>query len=109
MRLLTSKDWKLSDFMATLKMISTPGKSYDALWNSLFEIDLTDIYKTIEIPTLLLQGSEELFVLPEKLQEFADMKDNIKYIKFDYCGHIPTTESFPKMLDEMVRFVKQIA
>jgi pimeloyl-ACP methyl ester carboxylesterase len=108
MRLLTSKDWRLSDFTATLKMISTPGKAYDALWNSLFGIDLTDIYKTIEIPTLLLQGSEELFVLPEKLQEFADMKDNIKYIKFDYCGHIPTTESFPKMLDEMVRFVKQI-
>jgi hypothetical protein len=34
------------------------------------------------------------------------MNDNIKYIKFDHCGHIPTTESFPKMLDRMVEFTK---
>jgi pimeloyl-ACP methyl ester carboxylesterase len=107
-RLITSKDWKLSDFMATLKMISTPGKAYDALWNSLFEIDLTNIYCNLGIPTLLLQGSEELFVLPEKLQKFAVMNDNIKYIKFDYCGHIPTTESFPKMLNKMVEFTGKI-
>jgi pimeloyl-ACP methyl ester carboxylesterase len=60
------------------------------------------------IPTLLLQGSEELFVLPEKLQKFAVMNDNIKYIKFDYCGHIPTTESFPKMLNKMVEFTGKI-
>jgi pimeloyl-ACP methyl ester carboxylesterase len=103
-RLLTSKDWKLSDFTATMKMSSTPGKAYNALWNSLFEIDLTNIYQDLDIPALFLQGSEELYVLPERLQEFADGKDNVKYIKFDHCGHIPTTESFPKMLDQMVEF-----
>jgi hypothetical protein len=39
----------------------------------------------------------------------VDTKNNIEYIKFDYCGHIPTTESFPKMLDEMVKFIKEKA
>jgi pimeloyl-ACP methyl ester carboxylesterase len=107
-RLFSTKEWKLSDLAATLKMISTPGKSYDALWNSLFEIDLTNIYHNLNIPALLLQGSEELYVLPEKLQKFADGNDNIKYEKFDHCGHIPTTESFPQMLDKMVEFIRKI-
>jgi hypothetical protein len=37
------------------------------------------------------------------------MNNNIKYIKFANCGHIPTTESFPKMLEKMVEFIGGIA
>jgi pimeloyl-ACP methyl ester carboxylesterase len=106
MRLLTSKDWKWADFIATMKMAGTPGKAYDRLWNSLLDIDLTEIYHRIELPTLILQGSEELYVLPQRMQELAVQKSNITYVKYDDCGHIPTSESFPKMLNKMVEFAK---
>jgi hypothetical protein len=36
------------------------------------------------------------------------MNNNIKYINFPHCGHIPTTESFPKMLEKMVEFIEGI-
>jgi pimeloyl-ACP methyl ester carboxylesterase len=109
MRLLTSKDWKWADFIATMKMADTPGKAYDRLWNSLLDIDLTEIYHRIELPTLILQGSEELYVLPQRMQELAAQKSNITYVKYDDCGHIPTSESFPKMLDKMVGFAKKVS
>ncbi len=112
MRLMTSKDWKMADFTATLKLLSslkatsTSGKGYDNLWNSLLDIDMTEDYERVGCPLLILQGSEELYVLPAKLQAYADGRDNVTYKKFDYCGHIPTTESFPGMLGEMAAFVK---
>jgi pimeloyl-ACP methyl ester carboxylesterase len=107
-RLLTSKDWKLCDFIATMKMCSTPCKDYHKLWNSLLDIDITEIYETIELPMLILQGSEELYVLPDEMQKLATKRNNITYVKYDFCGHIPTTESFPKMLKKMVEFAENI-
>jgi pimeloyl-ACP methyl ester carboxylesterase len=106
MRLLTSKDWKLADFTATMKMSFTPCKAYHKLWNSLLDIDITEIYNTTDLPVLILQGSEELYVLPEEMRKLAAKRDNITYVKYDHCGHIPTSESFPKMLDKMAEFAK---
>ncbi len=105
LRLLTSKDLSTKDFIATMKMSSTPGKDYDALWNSLLDIDLRQMLSEMKsMPMLFLQGSEELYVLPQVLEKLSEEMPNIKYIKYNHCGHIPTAESFPQMLGESVRF-----
>jgi pimeloyl-ACP methyl ester carboxylesterase len=92
-----------------MKMSSTPNKAYHKLWNSLLDIDITEIYNTIELPLLILQGSEELYMLPEDVQKLATKRDNITYVKYNFCGHIPTSESFPKMLEKMVEFTENLA
>lgn len=104
LRLFTSKDWCLSDVWSTIKMSSTPGKRFFPLWSSLLKINLTETLNKITVPILFLQGSEELYVLPEELENISAAKENITYRKFLHCGHIPTAESFPDMLDEMVKF-----
>ena len=108
LRLFTSKDWHLADIIGTLKAASTPGRKFFPLWNSLFDIDISKIIKDIKVPILALQGSEELFVLPEEMERMADKMDNMTYVKYPYCGHIPTAEAFPQMLAEMAKFAAEI-
>lgn len=108
LRWLTSKDWKFSDFIGTIKAASTPGKRFSSLWNSLLEINITESLYHLKMPVLVLQGSEELYVLPEQMEKIASEISDMTYIKYPYCGHIPTAEAFPEMLAEMVRFVKNV-
>lgn len=106
MRWLTSKDWKLSNLIGTMKAASTMGKKYSALWNSLLQINIKESLYNLKMPVLVLQGSEELYILPEQMRKIASEIPGMTYVEYPYCGHIPTAEAFPDMLQEMVRFVK---
>lgn len=106
LRWLTSKDWKFSNLIGTMKAASTFGKKYSALWNSLLQINITASLYYLKMPVLVLQGAEELYVLPEQMEKIAAEIPAMTYIKYPYCGHIPTAEAFPEMLEEMVKFVK---
>lgn len=103
-RLYESKEWRLSDMIATARMARNARREHRAMWKSLMETDMRKTLDLISVPVLFLQGSEELYTLPEELEKLSDLHENITYIKYPRCGRVPTDECFPRMLDEMVRF-----
>ena len=50
LRWLTSKDWKFSNLIGTMKAASTFGKKYSALWNSLLQINITESLYYLKMP-----------------------------------------------------------
>lgn len=104
LRLLTSPDYHLKDIIGVFKAYSTVGKRFLPMWNSLGEIDLREIAETLPLPVLYLQGSEELYVMPEELEALAQRHRNITYCKIPYCGHIPTVEGWKLILQAVIGF-----
>lgn len=104
LRVFISPDYTWQDIFGALKAAATAGKSYWKLWNSLGEVDVTPIAKTLQIPVLYIQGSEELYVLSGVLEELASERENIYYCKIPYCDHIPTVEGWQRCMEEMIAF-----
>lgn len=107
-RLFTSSDYKFSDVLDVLKAQATCGKSQFSMWNSLTEIDITEITGNIKLPVIYIQGEEELYILPERLEKLTACHENMEYRRIPYCGHIPTKEAWPVMLDAMIAFKDRI-
>lgn len=107
LRLFVSPDYTWQDIFGVLKAASTAGRSYGKLWNSLEKVDVMPVAKTLQIPVLYIQGAEELYVLPGVLEELASERENIRYCKIPYCGHIPTVEAWQRSMEEMLAFSKE--
>lgn len=104
LRLFTSKDYRLRDVIGVLKASSTMGKSCMKLWDSLLDVNIRQMTEELTLPVLYLQGEDELYILPDEIEKIVAKHDNMRYIKFKNCGHIPTTEAWPGMLKEMAEF-----
>ncbi|MCM1326637.1 MAG: alpha/beta hydrolase [Bacteroidales bacterium] len=104
LRLLTSKDYRLGDVIGVLKSSSAMGKNHMKLWDSLLDVNIRQMTEELTMPVLYLQGEEELYILPKEMERIAAEHDNMRYVKFKNCGHIPTKEAWPEMLEEMAAF-----
>lgn len=43
-------------------------------------------------------------MLPREMELIAAKHDNMRYVKYKNCGHIPTAEAWREMLREMAEF-----
>lgn len=108
LRLFTSHDYGFFDTLGVVRAATTAGKSCFSLWNSLTEIDITKITEEAACPVLYIQGCEELYILPEHLEEIVSRHDNMEYEKLPHCGHIPTKEAWPVVIQKIIEFKARI-
>ena len=99
-----SPDYDYTDIIELVKAIKNRGKTNIKNLNTLGDVDVTDIAESLDLPILYIQGEHELHVLPERLEELAARRSNVKYVKIENCGHIPTAEGWEKILKAMVDF-----
>ena len=70
--------------------------------NSLMEYDLRDVIYPLEIPVLMVYGSEDPIIsLPEE-EWLSDFEDNVRFISLDSVQHFP-------MLEERNKFNRLLA
>lgn len=108
LRLFTSKDYRLRDVIGVIKAVSAMGKKHMRLWDSLLDVDIRQMTEELTMPVLYLQGEEERYILPEEMEKLTAKHDNMRYVKYQYCGHIPTKEAWTQMLREMAEFADHV-
>lgn len=108
LRLFTSKDYRLRDVVGVLKASAAMGKTHKKMWDSLLDVDIRQMTEELTMPVLYLQGENELYILPEEMERIAAGHENMRYVKFINCGHIPTGEAWPQMLKEMAEFADHV-
>lgn len=99
--LLTSPDYKLKDFKATM---INGYKGNTSLWNELLKIDLTDTLFNIKIPYLILQGDTDIVASTQKVKEVVENSNNknLKYYIVNNTGHCPGMEMMDEILNKLI-------
>ena len=76
-----------------------------AVLAALFEIDVRDILRTIQVPTLVLHRTGDLIAPVEGARLMAAEIPNARYVEFSGDDHVPFTGDFNPVLDEMEEFL----
>ncbi|MCM1167612.1 MAG: alpha/beta hydrolase [Lachnospiraceae bacterium] len=108
LRLFTSKDYRLRDRIGVLKTAAAVGKKNTGFWDSLVDVNITQITEELTAPVLYLQGECDLYILPEEMEKIAARHENMRYVKLKNCGHVPTKEAWQIMLGEMTEFANRL-
>ncbi|EAY07503.1 Clan SC, family S33, methylesterase-like serine peptidase [Trichomonas vaginalis G3] len=107
-RLLFSPDYTLTDTIHYITVKLHSDNYYNVMWESFGNLDMTEDYKSLTVPTLFLQGSEELYVSKEQLDPLLAGKQNIFYHTLEKSAHCPTTEAWNQITKLVCEFKQNI-
>ena len=102
--------WFSTDFHATnaaevagykRMLIQTPASGYTATCAAIRDTDLTEMTRTLSVPTLCVAGDQDKSTTPELVKSLADLIDDAAYHEISPCGHIPSIEQ-PEMLAGLI-------
>jgi pimeloyl-ACP methyl ester carboxylesterase len=83
---------------------ASPGMA-QAMWASLFKIDVRDILPSIRVPTLILHRTGDRAVRVEGARLMAERIPSARLTEFEGSDHIPFAGDFDPILDEMEEFL----
>ncbi len=63
---------------------------------------------SIEAPTLLMWGRQDVVTPPEAAEQFHAMLPNARLVWFDQCGHVPMVEKADEFAAELLQFVGEV-
>lgn len=84
------KSEELPELNKLLEQIALPDKEVAiSSLKILQEMDLRELLSTIELPTLIISGEEDLICPPAASVYLAEQIPDSRYYSFDGCGHAP--------------------
>ncbi len=101
MGLMTSPDYKFSDFKAV--MINGYQKN-TSLWKEILKTDLTPILGKVEVPYIILQGETDIVASTRTVEELVSSSNNpnLECVVVKNTGHFPGTEMMEELLSRLV-------
>ena len=111
LRLITSGDYHPIDLIGAAMGTLPYGRfsrRFHTLWDSMENIDLWALAEHLDIPILYLQGDAERYVLPDELAALAARRANVRYVRLDRSGHIPTSRAWARAMRAMITFGEEI-
>jgi len=87
----------------------TPAEGYAATCEALRDADLREVVSTIDVPTLVLCGDEDLATPPSLGQTLAAAIPNAHFVLVEKAGHIPSIEQPETLSLQIVCFLEKIA
>ncbi len=102
--ILTSPDYSLKDVVAIFINGYVKNKS---LMEELLETDLSEVFRHIRIPYLILQGDTDIVTSTKTITEFAESveNDNIMVRCIKNSGHMPGSEAMDYIIRDGFEFL----
>jgi 3-oxoadipate enol-lactonase len=88
-------------------MARMPAEGYTGTCAALRDADLRDVVSTIEAPSLVLCGAEDVATLPEFVRGLAEALPNARFETIAGAGHLPCVEQPDEMAMKMDRFLRE--
>ncbi len=94
-----SPDYTMRDAIGSL----TDSSAAKEVAIEMIHSDLTDNLRNVKVPYKILQGERDLQTSRYQIEEFLEQNDNpnITYEIIPDCGHIPTTQCFSAIMEEI--------
>ncbi len=64
--------------------------------------DMTELLPSIDVPTLVVCGSEDVISPPEEMESFANLIPNAQFVQIENAGHLAPLEQ-PELVNKAVR------
>ncbi len=78
------------------------------LSRSVFKDHMADRIPSIQAPTMVLWGREDMITLPEVAEQFAEAIPNAEMVWIERCGHAPMIEKPDEFAEALLRFGTKI-
>jgi len=105
-----SENYKLKfpdEIRGTRNMLErSPLQGYIETCAAIRDADLSQIARTIDVPTLCLAGVEDRSTTPEDVKKLADLITTSNYSVIKESGHLPCLDNPEKMTNLIVHFVE---
>jgi len=86
-------------------VVRTPIEGYLGTCAALRDADMTDIARSISVPTLCVVGSEDAATVPELVQSTADLIPGARFEVIKGSGHLPCIDNPGKLLQSITNFL----
>lgn len=88
-------------------LVRTPADGYAGTSAAIRDTDMTDVAKSISVPTLCIVGSEDGATTPELVRSTADLIPGAQFKIIDGAGHLPCVEKPEEMATLITNFIKE--
>lgn len=105
-RLFVSPDYSVADRINFIKTFLTMNKHYSLIWSTFMAINMTEDYKAVKVPTIFLQGSEEIHAMKSEIDDLFKGKPNYQFYVINKSAHCPTTSGWKQITKHMIEFKK---
>lgn len=87
-------------------LVRTDLTGYTGVCEAIRDADLREAVKTMEQPTLVINGAEDMATTPASGQELADSFPNANFKVIDNAAHLPCVEQPAELSDAIKTFLK---
>lgn len=100
--------WKFPDVIRGTKIMleRSPLQGYLDTCAAIRDADLSQIARTMDIPTLCLVGDEDKSTTPEDVKKLADLIKTSNYAIIEESGHLPCLDNPEKTATLIIRFIE---